>query len=239
LHGTGDSATVLYPVMDRISQFKVLSTAAGVAVLAATGFSQSTVNVHPAPAAAQSPVLAPQTSERVDAAPATPAPAKRTRAISPEVAAALAAAGPKYEPPAPKPPPKPESELVDLREIDKPKNEILRLPEFVVRERKPPVFRERDIYTDKGITDIAMRRYISDADRALNRFTLPLFGTSKEARARAMYAEDERLKNMTDIRDAAIDAARVDPGAGDYIRREAQKTFLRSADFGWSSGDPR
>ena len=49
-------------------------------------------------------------------------------------------------------------------------------------------------HTEKGLTDIAMRRYISDVDRALNRWTLPLFGSSKEARALAMYAEDEGVR---------------------------------------------
>jgi hypothetical protein len=155
------------------------------------------------------------------------------------VAAALAAAAPKYTPPPPKPPPKPESELVDMREIDKPKNTIVRLPKYIVQEPKPPVFTERSIHTEKGLTDIAMRRYISDADRALNRWSLPLFGTSKEARAMAMYAEDERLRNMASLEETAIAASKSDAAAGTYIRKEAQKTFLRSSDFGWSSGEPK
>ncbi|MBL9209433.1 MAG: hypothetical protein JNL92_03145 [Opitutaceae bacterium] len=191
------------------------------------------------PASASSPVLAPSANEKTESpAPARATP-KRTRAISSEVAAALAAAAPKYTPPPPPPPPKPETEQVDLREIDKPKNTIVRLPKYIVREAKPPVFTERSIHTEKGLTDIAMRRYISDADRALNRWTLPLFGTSKESRAMAMYAEDERLKNMTNLEEAAIAASKSDAAAGTYIRKEAQKTFLRSSDFGWSSGEPK
>ncbi len=172
------------------------------------------------------------------AAPAPETP-RRRRAISGEVAAALAAATPKYTPPPPKPPPTPEAEQIDLRDVDKPKNTIVRLPKYIVREQKPPVFRERDINTAKGLTAIAMGRYISDADRAMNRFTLPLFGSSKESRALAMYAEDERLQNMSDLRDAATNASKSDAAAGTYIRRESQKTFLRTSDFGWSSGDPR
>ena len=126
-----------------------------------------------------------------------------------------------------------------MREIDKPKNTIVRLPEYIVREPKPPVFTERSIHTDKGLTDIAMRRYISDVDRALNRFTIPLFGTSKEARARAMYAEDERLRNMSELEDTATAVGTADAAAGTYIRRESEKTFMRSSDFGWSSGPPK
>jgi hypothetical protein len=182
-------------------------------------------------------VFAPAPSEKVPV-PTTSTP-KRTRAISSEVAAALAAAAPKYSPPPPKPEPKPEEEQPDMRDIDKPKNGIVRLPKYIVQEPKPAVFSERAIHTQKGLTDIAMRRYISDADRALNRFTLPLFGTSAESRALAMYAEDERLKNMSDLDDAANNASKSDAAAGAYIKKEAQKTFLRSSDYGWSSGPPR
>ena len=120
--------------------------------------------------------------------PAPPPAPKRTRVISPEVAAALAAATPKFTPAPPKPAakPTPEEEQPDLRDIDKPKNTIVRLPKFMVREAKPPVFTERAIYTEKGLTDIAMRRYISDVDRALNLASLPFIGRLSEARALAL-----------------------------------------------------
>jgi hypothetical protein len=175
---------------------------------------------------------------------ATPASAnttgqRRSRAISGEAAAALAAAAPKFTPAPPPPPPKPEEEQVDLREIDKPKNTIVRLPKYIVQEKKPAVLRERDVYTEKGLTDIAMKRYLTETDRVLNRFRIPLLTMTNEARALAMYAEDERLRNMGDLRDAASNAAKSDAAAGEYIRRESQKTYLRTSDFGWSSGEPR
>ncbi|MCE2861663.1 MAG: hypothetical protein RIR76_835 [Verrucomicrobiota bacterium] len=183
------------------------------------------------PVAASSPVL----SNGAPAAAPSPS-SRRSRAISGDAASALAAFAPKYEPPPPPPPPpKPEEEQPDLREVDKPKNTIVRLPSYIVQEKKPPIFRERDIHTKKGLTDLAMRRYISESDRALNRWTLPLFGTSKEARALAMYAEEERLKNMEDLRNAADNAAKSDTAAGDFIRRESRETYLRSGDFGWSN----
>lgn len=161
------------------------------------------------------------------------APSPRRRAISPEVAAQLSANTPKYAAPAPKPPPKPVEELPDRREIDKPKNTIIRLPEYVVREQKPAVLSERAVHTKQGLADLAVRRYISDADRALNRFTLPLFGTSVEQRALMMYAEEERLRNMADLSDNAAMVSTSDKAAGMYVKREAEKTYLRSSDFGW------
>ena len=208
-----------------------LFSASLLAVIASPAVSQT---ANPAPAA-PSPVLSATAGE----APPLPPTSRRGRAISGDAAAALAAATPKYTPPPPKPPPKPEEEQIDLRDVDKPKNTIVRLPKYIVQEKKPAVFRERDVYTQKGLTEIAMRRYISEADRALNRWTLPLIGVSKEARALAMYAEDERLRNMSDLQEAANNTSKVDAQAGDYIRKESQNTFLRSSDFGWNGGGPR
>jgi hypothetical protein len=220
--------------MARLHLIPLLTATIGVVGFLPVSIAQS------AAAPSTSPILTPNRVETTPSTPSTSAPApRRNRPISGDVAAALAAASPKYTPPAPKPEPTPIEEQPDLREIDKPKNSIVRLPKYIVQEPKPPVFTERSIHTEKGLTDIAMRRYISDADRALNRFTLPLFGTSKEARALAMYAEDERLRNMAELEDAAITASKSDAAAGTYIRKEAQKTYLRSSDFGWSSGPPK
>jgi hypothetical protein len=161
----------------------------------------------------------------------------KKRVISPEIAAQLQAATPKYTPPPPERERKSEQELVDLREIDRPRNQIIRLPDYIVREPRPPVLNERDVHTQKGLTDIAVRRYISETDRAMNRFTLPLFGTSAEKRALAMYEEDERLRNMADLADNAAMVSTSDRAAGTYIKREAQKTYLRNNDFVWGGGN--
>jgi hypothetical protein len=168
--------------------------------------------------------------------PKPPETPKRVRAISPEVAKQLSAMTPKYNPAAPKPVPKPEEELPDLRETDKPKNGIIRLPKYVVQEARPVVLSERAVNTKQGLADLAVRRYMSEADRALNRFTLPLFGTSMQDRALLMYGEDERLQNMAELNDNAATAAKSDPAAGAYIRREAEKTFMRTSDFGSGTG---
>src|ERR1041384_5012213 len=72
-----------------------------------------------------------------------PEPLRASRAISPEVAAQLQGYAPKYTPPPPKPTPKPEDEEVDAREVDKPRNGIIRLPKYIVQEPKSPVLNER------------------------------------------------------------------------------------------------
>lgn len=167
------------------------------------------------------------------------AKAPAPRAISSDVAAQLAASRPKFSPVAPPPPPKPESELADLRDVDKPKNTIVRLPKFVVQEQRPPIFRERDIYTKQGLESLAMRRYLSETDRVLNRFTLPLFGISSAQRAMAMYEEDERLKNMSDVADHTNMVMKSDAAAGAKLKADAQQTFMRWQDFGWNGGSKK
>jgi hypothetical protein len=196
-----------------------------------------------APANAQPAPLAARVSPGDGTSTATTAP-RRERAISSGVAAALAASMPKYAPPPPKPPPVPEEDLPDLRDIDKPKNTIVRLPSYIVREPKPPVFTERDLSTNqKGLAQIAMRRYFTEADRALNRFMLPLFATShyfgltaNESYALDIYYEDERLKNMADVADQTNMIMKANPAAGSQLKTDAQKTFMRWSDMGWNGG---
>jgi hypothetical protein len=157
---------------------------------------------------------------------------KRDRPISDGVASSLAASMPKYNPP---PKSKPEDD-VDSREVDKPKNGIIRLPKYTVQERKPPVFRERDIYTAGGLADLARKRYITRLDLAMNRFYIPFLSSSPEERALAMYAEDERLNNMSDLKDVARTVGQTDAAGSRYIKRVSDDTYLRSGGSGYESG---
>lgn len=161
-----------------------------------------------------------QKSDDSETAPAT----RNTRAISPEVAAALAAGMPKYDPP--KPVEKAEEDI-DMREVDKPRNQIIRLPEYVVREEKPPVFRERDIYTQKGLRELARMRYLSETGQALNRFNIPLFGMGADAYALMRYEEEARLQNISDLNESARDAALTDPENAKAIREATRDTYAR------------
>ncbi|HEY1110723.1 MAG TPA: hypothetical protein VGE76_18875, partial [Opitutaceae bacterium] len=156
-----------------------------------------------APAAGEAPgIFAPKKEE----APATNSEEPRRRAISSEAATALSAAMPKYSEVTPRPAQKrlEEEEKVDMRDVDKPRNNIPRLNPVIVRERKPAILSERAVTTDKGLEDIAVRRYISEMDRVLNRFNIPFVGASMQSRAMAMYEEDERLKNMSDLKANAV-----------------------------------
>jgi hypothetical protein len=155
---------------------------------------------------------------------------KRERVMSDEVAATLATGMPKYNPPKPVEP-KPEDEQTDLRETDKPRNGIIRLPKYVVKEPKPPVFREHDLHTGSEMTDIGLRRYIGLNIGNLGGLNRPV--------SLLMYQEKERLDNMADLKEDAKNAKRSgDSAASDYIMRESNRANYRPSDFSWNSDSP-
>ena len=155
---------------------------------------------------------------------------KHDRVMSDEVAATLANGMPKYNPPKPVEP-KPEDEQADLRDSDKPKNGIIRLPKYVVKEPKPPLFRERDLHTGSEMTDIGLRRYLG--------LNIGNIGGLNRPVSLLMYQEQERLNNIADLKDDAKNAKRSgDSAASDYILRESNRVNYRPSDFGWNSDSP-
>jgi len=151
---------------------------------------------------------------------------RENRAVSPGLAAALADGMPKFSPPTPTPAVTGEPE--DLRDVDKPKNDIPRLPKYVVRELRPPVFKQRDLYTDAGLVNLALKFH---PGLRLGNF----FGLN-EAYAKEMIYEDERLANIQDLNETAYAFARGgDKAEADYIQKATQDTFMRSDDS-WNTG---
>jgi len=151
------------------------------------------------------------------------------RTISPGLAAALSEGMPKFAP-VPSPTPTPTGEPVDLRDIDKPRNEIKRLPKYVVQESRPPVFRERDLFTAQGQIDLSFK-----AHQGL------LIGNIlglNEGAAQMMYLEDQRLQNIDDLKDEAHAMSRGGASAeGTYILQQSNDTYMRSGSgWDWSGG---
>ena len=123
---------------------------------------------------------------------------KAGQGVSPRASSAITA-GFKYQPP---PPPKSEDDEVDMRDIDKPKNEIVRLPRMTVTAKKPEVFTDRTLYTQDQLKTLAMSRYLGALDKKfLNKWTFAdiglSIGTSNADRAMQMYLDNERLQNMS------------------------------------------
>lgn len=121
----------------------------------------------------------------------------RKRAVSNNLAAALADTMPKFNPPPPEPENKDDEVDEDL--MLKPKNGIVRLPQVVVEGRRPPIFTERQVNTDKGLAALATQRYFSASSQVLNKFSIPLLTMSQEELATMMWKEDERLRLLKDM----------------------------------------
>jgi len=178
-----------------------------------------------------------------------------TKRVSSGLSSAISTTLPKYLPPPPPPPPMPADEHAEegkmnedgtmeiddpehnLSDPNQPRNKIIRLPKQVVQGNRPPIFKEKDLYDQKNLAKLAAKRYLSSLDRSfLNRYTLPLIGTSAEQRALAMYEENARLDNINDLKDAAANAARSgDKDEANYLRKETDRTFLRSGGMDWTS----
>lgn len=204
-------------------------------VAAATASAQE-ITPTPTTAPAQAPettdasgiLLAPKS---LDSMPLPPVDSDgETRTVSAKTAAALSEGMPKFTPPTPSPSPTPE--VQDMQEVDKPKNEIHRLPTYVVRETRPPIFRARDLYTQTGLIDL----YFKNHPGLIIGNVLGL----NSAAAFDMYQDDLRQANMDDLKDTAHAMAQGGDTAGaSYILQQSQDTYMRGGGtWDWSATGP-
>lgn len=198
-----------------------------------------------APAAAQNPPAPPPAT--VDQAPAaapgsaenavlaakapTPVPAQAAepddsgRPVSSRIAADINSGMPRYSPPTPTPVAPPDAATA-LRDIDKPKNEIPRLPKYVVRETRPLVFRNRDLYTADGLVNLSFKNHPGLGFGNL-------LGLNSKI-AYEMYLDEERQASIDDLSDTArAMAAGGDSAESKYILKESQETYLRPIEETW------
>lgn len=154
--------------------------------------------------------------------PARATPPARPRTVSPETTAHLNSALPKFDATLPRPDTaaiarpgettaaaKPAEPLPDWRDIDKPRNTIVRLPEYVVQEQVPPVVKERVVETPKARLDRALKR-----NPGLRFGNFWIF--RNDGIALAMQEEEERLVRMKETYELltllpAAEQARVKP----------------------------
>ena len=189
------------------------------------------------PAAPATPAAAPapDTSSVILASKPAPAPLpasddadSNTRSVSAKVAADLALGMPKYDPP--KPTPVPAADPQDLRDIDKPKNEIKRLPKYVVHEAKPPIFRQSELLTDAGKIDLGFKNH--PGLRIGNIWGL------NEGLAKAMLEDEDRLSAKDDLTDTAHAMARGgDPEESKYILQATQDAYMQNSPL-WTWNGP-
>jgi len=173
---------------------------------------------NPTPPSTDTTITATATSAQI-----RPTPRPRPRLLSARLNSVLAERLPRYIAAAP-------AAGTNASESPRPDTTddlVLRLPKLVVHGPRPSVLTKRDVSTQRGLTEIAMWRYISQLDRVLNHFRLPLFSISCEDRALAMYAEDERLERMADLDRTVRAAALVDRAAAAELGRLAADTYAR------------
>jgi hypothetical protein len=152
-----------------------------------------------------------------------------TRAISSQTAARLTASMPGYV--AKKPAAaNADDDQADATAAETPKNDIIRLPDYIVRERPPPVFTQREILTPKALAELEFKKH-----PGLNLWGLMPFSSLNAKIALEMYDEEARLDNITELADTAHAIGRGGDSAQDeYIKKETQQTFMHDV---WGSGD--
>jgi hypothetical protein len=117
-------------------------------------------------------------------------------------------------------------ESVDLRDVDKPKNQIPRLPKYVVRESRPLVFRNRDLYTTEGLVNLSFKNHPGLGFGNL-------FGLNSKI-AYDMYMDEQRQANIDDLTDTAQAMARGgDKAESQYILPASQEAFMRPIEETW------
>ena len=136
------------------------------------------------------------------------------RVVSAETAARISTALPKFSPP--KPEQKPE-DLPDLREIDKPRNGIIRLPEHIVRESKMPELKYSDLLTRTGKLDLLYKRHPG----------LRIGNNSKPAAF--MLAEEERLERIAEAND--LTGLMESPAKARALWKDSLPLFMRSNEW--------
>ena len=168
----------------------------------------------PAPANSTS---APQPDPAKAPDPTTPQPRPK---LSAQITGQIASAVPIWNPPpaqpaapAPAPPPVPGE---------------VRMAPFAVKESQLPRIESLNWMTPKAQDTQMVNQYITPFDRYfLNRFTLPIVGISKEARARLMYEEDKRLQDIHWINDEVEQTKLLDPEEAKELLKIRNNTFVR------------
>jgi len=153
------------------------------------------------------------------------------RIQSNEISGALVNSLPKYAPPAPAAAKPAEAE-------PQPRNGIIRLKKVVVREEKPPVFTEKQLYSPKSLGDIEIQRYTGLDPAKMPGVAAPITRFMFSDYAKQMQADADRQQTISDSSDMARAAALSGgPGESEYIKRVSTDTYMRDNDNTPGLGD--
>ncbi len=137
---------------------------------------------------------------------------------------------PKYAPPKPAAP-KAEDDPTAAKDPNKPKNGVIRLPRYVVHDTTPPIFTNKDILTQAGRDDLAMKQYIIDTN-GMPTFAAFMAKQLFQSNAAQQYADAERASNISSLRSSAnAAAAGGDADEAKLIRDQTNDTYIRRSDW--------
>ncbi len=150
---------------------------------------------------AQSPVVTPTAPEATGLSPQ----------ITPQVTAAL----PTYAPPL---------AATEITPANVPNPDVIELPKMKVQQKKRPRLTPEVMMTTKAFNEQLAHDKLSSFDRnVLNRYTLPLFGTSAADRAREEYERNKREQLADDVLHLAKISEVVDPAQAKALRDAVNK----------------
>ena len=165
-----------------------------------------------------------------------PAKSLSDRKTSARLTQEIRVALPKFTPP---PPP-----ILDRPKSDGTEDDpnVLALPKFTVKEKRPPTH-DPDVWlTNKAVQQKAMAAYkqsLTDLEWALNSWYIPLFGSSPSARARASYENQKKMSELQHVHRLFRAISTTDSRAGGDLEKERVK--MDQAEY-WQSrpaGDGR
>lgn len=107
---------------------------------------------------------------------------------------------------------------------DKPADpDVMELPKMVVKQKPRPRLTPEIMVTKKAFGEDLAKQKFSALDQALNKFTLPLFGTSLAERALEDYEREKKEQLNADVQNMAKALDTVDPNEAKSLRAAAAK----------------
>lgn len=101
--------------------------------------------------------------------------------------------------------------------------DVLELPKMVVKQKPRPRLTPEIMVTKKAFGEELAKQKFSALDQALNKFTLPLFGTSLAERALEDYEREKKEQLNADVQNIAKALETTDPEAAKSLRNAAAR----------------
>lgn len=151
---------------------------------------------------------------RAQEAPAANQPTAAPK-VSASVTQSITAALPKYSPPKP---------VAEAQPANAPNPDVIELPKMKVSPKQRPRLTPDVSLTTKAFNEKLAHDKLSSFDRnVLNRYTLPLFGTSAADRAREEYERAKKDQMAADVQHLAQVTEAIDPAQAKAMRQAIDK----------------